>query len=65
MPSATSPDLPATWRRFLTGVDALLPRSVRLHCQHAGVVSLPESYAERLTELLPDEFAKWIEAYFG
>jgi hypothetical protein len=109
MPSATSPDLPATWRRFLTDVDSLLPRSVRLHCvggfvlavrhrlprttndldyidvvppdaaealrkiagresplarrhrlyfQHVGVVSLPESYADRLTGLLPDAFAK-------
>ncbi|MGH7566429.1 MAG: DUF6036 family nucleotidyltransferase [Gemmatimonadota bacterium] len=33
-----------------------LARKHRLYFQHVGVASLPESYAERLTELLPGTF---------
>ena len=37
----------------IAGVGSPLAEKHRVHLQHAGVASLPESYAERLTEILP------------
>ena len=42
----------------IAGVDSLLARKHRLHLQHVGVASLPESYAERLTEISPGTFQR-------
>lgn len=40
----------------IAGIDSSLAKKHRVHFQHVGVASLPESYAERLTELFPREF---------
>ena len=40
----------------IAGVDSDLAKKHRLYFQHVGVVSLPESYEERLTELYPGRF---------
>ena len=42
----------------LAGVESALARKHRVHFQHVGVASLPESYAERLTELFPTRFRR-------
>jgi len=40
----------------IAGPDSPLARKHRVHFQHVGVASLPESYAERLAELFPGRF---------
>lgn len=40
----------------IAGKGSGLAEKHHLHFQHVGVASLPESYAERLTELLPGHF---------
>jgi Nucleotidyltransferase of unknown function (DUF6036) len=40
----------------IAGRTSPLARKHRLYFQHVGVASLPESYVERLTELLPGTF---------
>ena len=40
----------------IAGRTSPLARKHRLYFQHVGVASLPESYVERLTELLPGAF---------
>ena len=42
----------------IAGPESALARKHRLYFQHVGVASLPESYAERLTELFPGLFEK-------
>jgi hypothetical protein len=37
----------------IAGVDSALAKKHRVHVQHVGVASLPDSYAERLTEISP------------
>lgn len=37
----------------IAGIDSALTKKHRVHLQHVGVASLPESYAERLTEISP------------
>ena len=37
----------------IAGIASPLAKKHRVHVQHVAVASLPESYAERLTELLP------------
>jgi hypothetical protein len=47
----------------IAGIESALAKKHRLHVQHVGVASLPESYAERLTELLPGRFQRlWLFA---
>jgi len=40
----------------IAGAQSRLAKKHRVYFQHVGVVSLPESYAERLTELFPGDF---------
>lgn len=40
----------------IAGIESALAKKHRLFFQHVGVASLPESYAERLTELFPRMF---------
>ncbi len=40
----------------IAGRTSPIARKHRLYFQHVGVASLPESYVERLTELLPGAF---------
>lgn len=42
----------------IAGVDSPLARKHRVHLQYVGVASVPESYAERLTEVLPGPFQR-------
>lgn len=42
----------------IAGRESPLAKKHRLHFQHVGVASLPESYVERLTELFPARFEK-------
>ena len=42
----------------IAGVESALARKHRVHFQHVGVASLPDSYAERLTELFPARFRR-------
>ena len=42
----------------IAGVGSSLAQKHRVHFQHVGVASLPESYAERLTELFPRRFER-------
>ncbi len=45
----------------VAGAQSLLAKKHLLHFQHVDVASLPESYAERLVELLPGRFQKlWL-----
>jgi Nucleotidyltransferase of unknown function (DUF6036) len=39
--------------QHLAGVESPLAKKHRVHIQHVGVASLPESYAERLAEIAP------------
>jgi hypothetical protein len=39
--------------QHIAGVESPLAKKHRVHLQHVGVASLPESYAERLTEIVP------------
>jgi hypothetical protein len=40
----------------IAGVESPLARKYHVHVQHVGVASLPESYAERLIEILSGRF---------
>ena len=40
----------------VAGVESPLARKHRVHFQHVGVASLPDSYEDRLTELFPQRF---------
>ncbi len=42
----------------IAGVESRLAEKHRVHVQHVGVASLPESYAERLTEFFPRRFER-------
>ncbi len=42
----------------IAGPESELAKKYHLYFQHVGVASLPESYAERLIELLPGRFEK-------
>lgn len=42
----------------IAGIESALARKHRVHFQHVGVASLPDSYAERLTELFPARFRR-------
>lgn len=42
----------------VAGVESALARKHRVHFQHVGVASVPESYAERLTELFAARFRR-------
>jgi len=42
----------------IAGIESVLARKHRVHFQHVGVASLPDSYAERLTELFPARFLR-------
>lgn len=42
----------------IAGPESPLAKKHRLHFQHVGVASLPESYVERLRELFPSRFKK-------
>src|SRR3989338_4289579 len=42
----------------IAGIESALAKKYRVHVQHVSVVSLPESYAERLTELFPEKFRR-------
>jgi hypothetical protein len=42
----------------IAGIESPLAEKHRVHVQHVGVASLPESYAERLTELFPRRFER-------
>lgn len=39
--------------QHIAGVESSLAKKHRVHLQHVGVASLPESYAERLVEIVP------------
>jgi hypothetical protein len=49
------PDMMATLQE-IAGVESPLAMKHRVHVQHAGVASLPESYGERLIEIIPGRF---------
>jgi hypothetical protein len=40
------------------GIDSPLAKRHRVHFQHVGIASLPESYTERLTEPFPGKFRR-------
>ena len=42
----------------IAGIESALAKKYRVHFQHVSVASLPESYAERLTELFPEKFRR-------
>ena len=42
----------------IAGIESPLARKHRVHFQQVGVASLPESYAERLTDLFPGMFQR-------
>ena len=42
----------------IAGIGSPLARKHRLYFQHVGVASLPESYAERLSALVPGTFQR-------
>ena len=42
----------------IAGAESPLAKKHRVHCQRVGVASLPEEYAERLTELFPRRFER-------
>ncbi|MBI2493933.1 MAG: hypothetical protein HYV94_17785, partial [Candidatus Rokubacteria bacterium] len=42
----------------IAGAGSPLAKKHRVHVQHVGVTSLPELYAERLTELCPGRFRR-------
>ena len=42
----------------IAGTDSPLAKKHRVHFQHVGVASLPESYMERLTDLFPGRFRR-------
>ena len=42
----------------IAGADSALARKHRLHFQHVGVASLPESYADRLREYFAGQFRR-------
>jgi hypothetical protein len=42
----------------IAGIESPLAKKHRVHFQYVGVASLPESYAERLTELFPRRFER-------
>jgi|SRR5437870_3520304 len=42
----------------IAGVESPLAKKHRLHFQHVGVASLPESYGKRLTDLFPGRFQR-------
>ena len=42
----------------IAGIESPLAKKYRVHFQHVGVASPPESYAERLTELFPEKFRR-------
>jgi hypothetical protein len=42
----------------IAGPASPLAKKHRLHFQHVGVASLPESYAERITDLFPTRFQR-------
>jgi hypothetical protein len=44
--------------REIAGIDSRLAKKHRVHFQHVGVASLPESYTERLTDLFPGRFRR-------
>lgn len=50
-------DMMATLQQ-IAGVDSPLAKKHHVHLQHVGVVSVPESYADRLTEILPGYFQR-------
>ena len=50
-------DATATLRE-VAGPESALAKKHRLYFQHAGVVSLPDSYDERLIELLPGAYQR-------
>jgi hypothetical protein len=42
----------------IAGADSVLAKKHRLHFQHVGVASLPDSYAERLRDVLSGRFQR-------
>lgn len=42
----------------IAGVESSLAKQHRVHLQHVGVASLPESYAERLTAIVSGQFRR-------
>src|SRR5437764_13990643 len=42
----------------IAGIESLFARKHRVHFQHVTVASLPESYADRLTQLFPRRFKR-------
>ena len=42
----------------IAGTDSALAKKHRVHVQHVGVASLPESYSQRLTERFPGQFRR-------
>jgi uncharacterized nucleotidyltransferase DUF6036 len=42
----------------IAGIESPLARKHRVHVQHVAVASLPESYAERLIEIVPGKFQR-------
>ena len=42
----------------IAGIDSPLAKKHRVHFQHVGVASLPESYTQRLTGLFPGRFRR-------
>jgi hypothetical protein len=42
----------------IAGIESSLAKKHRVHFQHVGVASLPESYAQRLTELFSGRFRR-------
>jgi len=42
----------------IAGAESLLARRHRVHLQHVGVASLPESYAERLTAIFAGQLQR-------
>lgn len=51
VPCNRAPDL-----ERLAGEGSALARKYKVHVHHAGVASIPENYAERMTELFPGRF---------
>jgi hypothetical protein len=42
----------------IAGIESPLAKKHRVHLQHVGVASVPEAYAERLTEIFPGRFQR-------
>jgi hypothetical protein len=70
MPSATSPELPEPWRRFLDEVDRVLPAPVQLHCLGGFVLAVRHHLARTTGDIdyvavIPRDATEVIEQIAG